>query len=121
MLSFAWSVAGQTVLGTLTGRVTDASGAAVTNANVVATNTGTQLPFRTKTNDAGNYVLQQLPVGDYELSIEATGFRRYVRRNISLNVAQTLTLDAALEVGQVEQSIEVTADVTTLQTSTSDL
>jgi hypothetical protein len=111
----------QTVLGTITGRVTDASGAAVTNANVAATNTGTNIDFRTKTNESGNYVLQQLPVGVYDLTIEATGFRRYIRHKIELNVAQTLTLDANLELGQVEQSIEVTADVTTLQTSTSDL
>ena len=111
----------QTVLGTLTGRVLDASGAAVTNADVVATNTGTNLAFKTKTNDAGNFVIQQLPVGTYELTVEGVGFRRYVRRNIELNVAQTLTVDANLEVGQVEQAVEVTADVTTLQTSTSDL
>lgn len=111
----------QTVLGTMTGRVLDASGSAVTNADVVSTNTGTNLAYRTKTNDAGNYVLQQLPVGTYELTVEATGFRRYVRRNIELNVAQTLTIDANLEVGQVEQAIEVTADVTTIQTATSDL
>ena len=115
------SLRAQTVLGTITGRVTDASGSAVTNANVTATNTGTNIDFRTKTNDAGNYVLQQLPVGNYDLTIEATGFRRYIRHKIELNVAQTLTLDANLEIGQVEQSVEVTADVTTLQTSTSDL
>jgi Carboxypeptidase regulatory-like domain len=114
-------VSAQTVLGTLTGRALDASGAAVANADVVATNTGTNLTYRTKTNEAGNYVIQQLPVGRYELSVEATGFRRYVRRNIELNVAQTLTIDANLEVGQVEQAVEVTAEVTTLQTSTSDL
>src|SRR4051794_26471543 len=114
-------LSGQTVLGTITGRVLDASGAAIANADVVATNTATNLTYRTKTNQAGNYVLQQLPVGSYELTIEATGFRRYIRHKIELNVAQTLTLDASLEIGQVEQSVEVTADLTTLQTSTSDL
>ena len=88
---------------------------------MTATNAGTNIDFRTKTNEAGNYVLQQLPVGVYDLTIEATGFRRYIRHKIELNVAQTLTLDANLELGQVEQSVEVTADVTTLQTSTSDL
>ena len=60
----------QTVLGTLTGRVLDATGAAVINAAVTATNTGTNLTYRTKTNETGNYVLQQLPVGDYEVTIE---------------------------------------------------
>ena len=99
----------------------DASGASIGNAAVTATNTSTNQAFRTTTNEAGNYVIQQLPVGQYELAVEASGFRRYVRRSIELNVAQTLTIDANLEIGQVEQVVEVTADVTTLQTSTSDL
>jgi hypothetical protein len=115
------SLPAQTVLGTITGRVLDASGASIAGAAVTATNIGTNLVYRTTTNESGNYVLQQLPVGRYELALEATGFRRYVRRGIELNVAQTLTLDASLEVGQVEQAVEVTAEVTTLQTSTSDL
>jgi hypothetical protein len=111
----------QTVLGTITGRVVDPSGGSVTGAAVVATNTATNLAFRSTTTETGNYVLQQLPVGAYDLSVEATGFRRYVRHNVQLNVAQTLTIDASLEVGQVEQTVEVSALVTTLQTSTSDL
>jgi hypothetical protein len=111
----------QTTLGTITGRILDPSGASVTGAKVAATNTATGVSYRTTTNAAGNYVLQQLSVGEYELTAEAPGFRRYVRRGISLSVAQTLTLDASLEVGQVEQTVEVTADVGALQTSTSDL
>ncbi|MDQ6760328.1 MAG: carboxypeptidase regulatory-like domain-containing protein, partial [Acidobacteriota bacterium] len=111
----------QTVLGTMTGHVLDPSGAAIAGAAVTATNTGTNLTFHTTTNENGNYVLQQLPVGVYDLSVETAGFRRYNRRAIELNVAQTLTLDVNLEVGQVEQAVEVSALVTTLQTSTSDL
>ena len=101
--------------------VTDPSSASVANVKIVATNTGTNLPFHTTTNETGNYVLQQLPVGVYDLSVEAPGFRRYNRRKIQLNVAQTLTLDANLDVGPVEQAVEVSAIVATLQTSTSDL
>jgi hypothetical protein len=111
----------QTVLGTITGRVTDPAGASVPNAAITATNTGTNLTYRATTGDAGNYVIQQLPVGTYEVSVEATGFRRNVRRNIELNVAQTLALDVALQIGEVEQTVEVTADVSMLQTATSDL
>lgn len=111
----------QTVLGTFTGRVLDPTGASVAGAAVVATNTSTNLAYRTTANESGNYVLQQLPVGAYELAVEAKGFRRSVRRGIELNVAQTITLDVNLEVGQVDQAVEITADVTTLQTATSDL
>lgn len=118
---FAPSLPAQTVLGTITGRVLDPSGAAAPGASVSATNVETALARKTTTTEAGNYVLSQLPVGTYELTIEAAGFKRVVRKNLPLNVAQTLTVDVTLEVGQVDQSVEVSADITTLQTSTSDL
>lgn len=94
------------MLGKLTGHVTDVSGGSLMGAAVTATNTGTNLAYRTTTNQAGNYVLQQLPVATYDLAVEAKGFRRYVRRSVELNVAQTPTIDASLEVGQVEQALE---------------
>jgi hypothetical protein len=114
-------VRAQTTLGTITGRVFDPTGARVAAASVTATNTGTQLAYKTATNEPGNYVLQSLPVGVYEVAIEVAGFRRYLHRSVEVNVAQTVTLDATLEVGQVEQTLEVTAGVGLLQTSTSDL
>jgi hypothetical protein len=60
-------------------------------------------------------------VGRYEIQIEAPGFRKYVRRDTELSVAQTLTLNVTLEVGQVDQTIEVTAAAPLLESSTSDL
>jgi Carboxypeptidase regulatory-like domain/TonB dependent receptor len=120
-LSFVFATYAQTTLGTITGRVTDTSGATVSAASVTATNAATGVIYRTETNPAGNYVLQQLAIGNYDVAIEAKGFRRYVHSGVTLNVAQTVTLNAALELGQVEQSVEVTGDVSTLQTSTSDL
>ncbi len=111
----------QTTLGTLTGRVTDPSDAAVAAATVTAINTGTRLEFRTATTASGNYALQQLPVGLYELTVESPGFRKSIRKSIELNVAQTLSVDVRLEVGQVDQSVEVTGELPSLQTATSDL
>ena len=111
----------QTFLGTITGRVLDASGSVVANAKVAATNAATNAVYRTATNQTGNYVLAQLPLGKYEVAIEAVGFRRYVRKNIELNVAQTISLNDALEVGTVEQTVEVTSSSGLLETSTSDL
>jgi hypothetical protein len=111
----------QTTLGTLTGRVTDPSDAAIVSAKVRATNTGTRLEFATTTTESGNFVLQQLPVGDYELTIEAPGFRKAIRKGLTVNVAQTLNVDTRLEVGAVDQSVEVTGEVPSLQTATSDL
>lgn len=118
---FCIALSAQTTLGTITGRVVDTSGASVADANVAATNKETGVVYRTKTNAAGNYVLQQVAIGEYEVGIEAAGFRRYVQKNVHLNVAQTITLNAGLELGQVEQTVEVSAEVGLLQTSTSDL
>ena len=99
----------------------DPASASVANAKIIATNTDTGVAYRTNTNNTGNYVLQQMALGNYELAIEATGFRRYARKSIHLNVAQTITIDAKLEIGAVEQTVEVTSEVSQLQTSTSDL
>lgn len=118
---FAAQALSQTTLGTITGRVYDPSEAAVALANVKATNTGTRLEFRTTTTASGNFVLQQLPVGSYDLLVEAPGFRKSIRKAIELNVAQTLSVDVRLEVGQVDQSVEVTGEIPALQTATSDL
>ncbi len=117
----AVSLSAQTILGTITGRVLDAQGASVANARIEATNTSTGLVYRTTSTQAGNYVLQQVPVGLYEVAVESPGFRRFVRRNVEVTVAQTVTVDASLEVGQVEQAIEVTDTIGQLQNSTSDL
>ena len=71
----------QTTLGTITGRVLDSSGAAVNSAGVAATNTGTHVVYHTTTNDTGNYVLQQLAIGSYELAVEAKRMRvRFQRK-----------------------------------------
>lgn len=120
-LLLASSLSAQTTLGTITGRVSDPSGSSVAGAKVSATNTGTNITYRTTSTEAGVYVLPQLSLGKYELSVEASGFRKFVATGIELNVASTVTLNADLQVGVVEQAVEVTADVAGLQTATSDL
>ncbi len=107
--------------GTITGRVTDPSDSAIAGASVTIVNQETGLRTVTKTNATGNYAAGQLSVGRYEISIEFSGFRKYLRRDTPLNVAQTLTLNVALEVGQVDQQIEVTSAPPLLESTTSDL
>ena len=67
----------------------------------MATHIETGVRHAARTNETGNFTIPQLAVGKYEVSMEAAGFRRLVRRDIVINVAQTLTLNATLEVGQV--------------------
>jgi hypothetical protein len=107
--------------GTITGRVLDATQAAITGAAVTVTNQETGIRTATRTSETGNYVVPQLPVGRYEITFEATGFNKAIQRDIDLNVAQTLTLNITLQVGQVEQQVEVTAAAPLLESSTSDL
>ncbi|HYN85573.1 MAG TPA: TonB-dependent receptor, partial [Pyrinomonadaceae bacterium] len=103
--------------GTLTGTVLDPSGAAVPNASVTATNTGTALS-RTATTDAdGRWTLPALPVGTYELTYEATGFRRLVRQGVGVEASVPRTLDDRLEVGELTgETITVSAGDAPLST-----
>jgi hypothetical protein len=118
---FVCVLLGQSDRGTITGRVTDPTGAGVPNATVAATAQETGVKYTAQTTESGVYSIQQLPVGRYDVAVEATGFRRLLQKDIEINVAQTLTLNAALEVGQVEQSVEVTASAGLVESSTSDV
>lgn len=111
----------QSVRATLTGRVVDPASALVPNAKVEAVNQATQVKYTGSTNESGIYSLQQLPEGKYDLTVEAPGFRRYLRKDVELNVAQTVTMNVNLEVGAVDQTVEVSAATTALEASTSDL
>ncbi len=96
--------------GTITGTVLDASGAAIPNASVVITMTGTNAVYPTQTNDVGQYNLPNLPIGIYSIKFEAPGFKVQQRENIALQISQVLRLDAQLEVGSEKEVINVVAE-----------
>src|SRR5436190_21365742 len=77
----------QTGLGTITGIVTDPSGAVVANAPVEVKNTGTGVVYRPTTTDTGNYSVQQLPIGSYEVTVTVQGFKGFNRRGLTLSAA----------------------------------
>ncbi len=108
-------------LGSIGGRVTDPSKSVVANANVTITNQGTGVRIATVTNDAGNYAARSLPFGSYEIVAEAKGFRRSIRKDLALHIGQTITLDLTLELGSVDQAVEVTAAAPLVESGTSDL
>ncbi|MSO21687.1 MAG: TonB-dependent receptor [Acidobacteria bacterium] len=93
----------------VSGVITDASGARVPRAAVVATHTATKFSRETQTNESGIYVINFLPIGDYTLSVEASGFRKYVRSGISLSGGDRKVLDIAMELGELINTVEVTA------------
>lgn len=106
--------------GTITGTVTDASGARIPGAAVVITNAGTGTKSQTVTTETGNYTIPALPVGAYTLSVEHTGFSRYEQTNIAVQVAVTTRIDISLQVGQSTQAVEVVANATMLRTESAE-
>jgi len=103
-------------LGSITGEVTDPSGAITPNAAVTATNTATNVGRATATNAAGIYSFPDLVPGTYQVRVEAPGFEPQVKTNIILQVQQTARVDFALSVGQATQTIEVSAAAASLTT-----
>jgi hypothetical protein len=106
--------------GSLSGTVTDLTSGAVPAATVIATHTDTGLKTETVSTEAGLYVFASLPVGIYEVSVEKPGFKKLNRKNIEIRVAQRLAVDLQLEVGNVSESVEVTARGPLLETETSE-
>src|SRR5580704_14075347 len=91
---------GQTGLATITGTVTDQSGAPVANAPIVVKSSDTGTTFQGASSNTGNYTITQLPVGDYEVSVTVSGFKKYTHTNFHLAAGQTAGEDIVLQVGQ---------------------
>jgi hypothetical protein len=118
---YGGSLQAQDIAGSLRGTVLDASGAVVSNAKVSAINIETALTRSTTSDAKGNYVLVALPVGHYRLEAEAAGFKKYIRAGISLDVNQAATVSIQLAVGTATQQIEVKADASIIETSSTNL
>ncbi len=106
---------------TLTGTVTDATGAALAGATVEAKSTSTLLARKAVTDGAGEYVIPDLPPGHYVLTFRTAGFKAYIVPDLELLVAQRAQINPRLEVGQVDQSLTVTAEVPIIDTSSASV
>ena len=108
--------------GYISGTVTDKSGAAVVNADVVITSTGQNLTRDTTTNSDGAYVGSALPAGTYDVAVTAPGFQKYEAKGVVLDVAQKLRLDVSMTVGSMNEEIVVTGEnVAQVETTSSEL
>ena len=121
LLWSAITVSAQEITGRLVGTVVDPSGAGVPGADVTATNQGTGIVAKTKSESQGNYVFATLPSGAYTVRVEAPGFRTAVAANSQVNVAQTARVDVTLQVGSVSESVDVKAESPLVQSTTSDI
>jgi hypothetical protein len=107
--------------GNFSGVVTDKSGSAISNATVTATSQGTGLTRQGTTDDAGHYLIPLLPVGIYTLRVEFQGFQATETRDVRLQVDEARELDFALSPSSVSSSVEVTADLVTVETTNPSL
>ena len=107
--------------GTFNGTVTDPSGSSVPGATVRAVATATNVETTATTTAAGIYRMPYLQPGNYKISATAPGFKSAVRENVILSVAQTLTVDFIMEVGQVTDSITISSEPPLLETGTAEI
>src|ERR1700735_3101934 len=99
VIVFSSAMAWASVGGSISGTIKDPSGRVVAKANVVVREVNTGLSYQSHTDGRGTYTFPVLPVGRYELDVQATGFRGYQRTGITLDTNAALTLDDMLEVG----------------------
>src|SRR5579859_7619639 len=97
----------QNIAGTITGVVEDPSGARVIGATITAVNQATNVRYSSITTEAGIYVIPDLPLGDYTVTVEAGGFKRSVRSDLPLGADERLRVDVRLELGGATETVTV--------------
>ena len=120
-VSLATFAMGQETRATLTGRVTDPTGAVVPNANITIVDTDTGATTTVRSNGAGAYSAPFLLPGTYKVTAQLAGFKTYVRTGLALQTEQTMTINITLQVGAVDQSVTVSAGTPLIDTSDASL
>src|SRR5947208_1869194 len=120
-LLFSASAFAQRTTGTLRGQVLDPAGAVVPNAEVTVTNQETGVSVKVTTTSAGTYALPSLMPGVYKISVEARGFKSFVKKDVSVIANQDNVADAQVELGAATEMIEVTGGSVEVQTTSSSL
>ncbi len=121
LLLFASGTVWGAVTASISGTVTDSTGAVIPKVSVVVLNTQTGVTNSTQTNAAGFYSFPALPTGHYEVKITASGFEEYQQTGIVLDVNNALRVDATLNVGSVTQQVSVSSTVVHVETSNTQM
>lgn len=117
--SWPVGVSAQTAAGRIIGKVTDQSGGPVGDASVTVRNTATQIEQRTTTDGDGFYQVPGLPIGVYEVRIEHPGFKQEIFGNQTLQINQSLRVDAQLNIGGKNEVVEVKEQASGIETANS--
>ncbi len=107
--------------GRVLGRISDPTGAVLSGVKVIATNEATGVTHDSASNDSGDFVFPDLPVGTYTVSFDLTGFKKAVRRSIALDINQVITLNMTMQLGQQQEVVDVTSAAPLVDTSTTQL
>jgi Carboxypeptidase regulatory-like domain/TonB dependent receptor len=118
---FCASIHAQMATGTISGQVQDSSGGVVPNAKVAIVHTSTGQNRRLVTNERGEFLAPLMPIGEYEVSAEFTGFKRQTLSGILLRVDQTVSLPIRLEPGNLSETVQVEGRAPLLESETSSL
>jgi outer membrane receptor protein involved in Fe transport len=121
VLSLPRLARGQAVYGSIFGTVNDPTGAVVPNAKVTITDVEKNVKFETTTNADGNYTRTQLTPGTYRVEVEASGFRKATLNDVIVNADSSARADFHLEVGNVAESVEVSAEAPLLKSDRSEV
>jgi hypothetical protein len=121
VLGTPFALNAQQYSGTITGTVTDPSGAAVAGASVTATNIGNNASYSTTTSEQGVYSFAQLPVGVYNITIKQGSFKEFVAKAAEVHVSTSTEVNAKLELGAASEMITVEASAVQVQTATSEV
>ena len=117
LCSFAPPALPQIVSGSITGSVTDPSGAVVAGASVTAVNTATGVESSTTTNPSGYFNIGNLIAGNYRVDVAATGFKALTRPDVQLQIGSIIDLEFRLEVGSVQEKMVITGEAPLLETA----
>lgn len=115
------SLKAQQITGSIAGSVKDQQSALVTNADIKATNVETGFTRTAKTDSDGAYNIQYLPVGEYNVTVNAAGFQKFVQQHLTITVDQIQALNVVLTIGAESQTVEVSTAPPLVNTSTAEL
>lgn len=121
MLCLSAAMWGQTFTATISGTVTDSADAAVAGAAITITDLAKNTSFRTTSNESGFYLVSELPPGSYSVKAEQPGFRTYILDAFPLSTQQKASVNIKLEVGQVSEKVQVTAEAQLVESQSSTL
>ncbi|HLH42154.1 MAG TPA: TonB-dependent receptor [Bryobacteraceae bacterium] len=121
LFSISLAAFAQSDRGSITGTITDSTGAVVPNAPVEIKNQDTGTVFQGGASATGNFIVANLPVGQYTLTVAVSGFKKYVRQNIQVTVAVDTRVDVNLEVGTAAETVTVSESTPLLKTESGEL